>query len=346
MSSSTPGRLHLAVTLALAGALVAGCSGGGGPDVANISPTAVGQDGVAGATRPPANDPAADPALARFYGQHLSWSGCSGGLQCARLTVPVDWAEPGAGTLRLALARRPADGRSIGSLVFNPGGPGVAAIPYLQSASALWGKNILEHYTIVTFDPRGVGESDPVHCLPDSQMDAYVAADATPDTPQEEQQAVTSVRDFAAACERNSGPVLEHMDTLSVVRDMDVLRAALGEKVFTYHGTSYGTFLGAWYAHLFPWRVGRMLLDSAVDPSISSQVYVEGQARGFSRAMRAYVEDCLARAGCPLRGSTDQALGQVGQLVQQADSAPLRTDSSRMLTQSLMVTGIAQALYS
>jgi pimeloyl-ACP methyl ester carboxylesterase len=128
---------------------------------------------------------------------------------------------------------------------------------------------------------------------------------------------------------------------------MDVLRAILGDDVISYQGASYGTYIGAWYAQTFPWRVGRMVLDGAVDPSLTSKQYVAGQAEGFSRAMKAYVEDCQSESDCPLRGSLSDGLAQIGTLVERSDSTPLKTDDpNRPLTQSLMITGIAQALYA
>jgi pimeloyl-ACP methyl ester carboxylesterase len=154
-----------------------------------------------------------------------------------------------------------------------------------------------------------------------------------------------NAENFAAACEKNSGPLLRHVDTISVAKDMDVLRAALGDQTLAYFGASYGTYIGAWYAQLFPWRVGRFVLDGAVDPTLTSAQYIAGQAEGFTRALRAFVSNCQSEKGCPLRGSLLDGLNQVGSLVAAADSKPLSTDSGRELTQNLMITGIAQALY-
>ena len=127
---------------------------------------------------------------------------------------------------------------------------------------------------------------------------------------------------------------MAHLDTISTVHDMDVLRAVLGDKVLTYYGASYGTYLGAWYAQEFPWRVGRLVLDGAVDPSLTSAQYSEGQALGFSRAVRSYVKDCLANDGCPLRGTVDDAYSQLESLLARTDETPLRTSSGRPLTQA------------
>jgi pimeloyl-ACP methyl ester carboxylesterase len=296
---------------------------------------------------PGVTDPATQPAFAQYYQQHVSWSGCGDGYQCARFMVPLDWSKPAGQTISIAATRLPASGSKLGSLVINPGGPGVSGISYAQAARQVFGTSILRNYDIVGFDPRGIGQSDPVACLPNSQLDQYTSEDSTPDTPSELAESVSEVKRFAAACEKNTGPLLEHVDTISAAKDMDVLRAVLGQSTLTYQGASYGTYLGAWYAELFPWRVGRMVLDGAVDPSISAQAYVDGQAAGFYNTLTAYVKDCQTQSSCPLHGSLAQAVAQVGTMVQRDDTNPLRTDdSSRPLTQALMLTGIAQALYA
>jgi pimeloyl-ACP methyl ester carboxylesterase len=328
---------------AVAGILVlAGCSFPGTDEGPDVDPT---QLPVAGSPPAGTKDPAADPALARYYGQRLAWSGCGDDLECASLTVPLDWAKPGGGDVKVALLRRPADGKRIGSLVVNPGGPGVSGKAYAQAADRAFGRPVTSHYDVVGFDPRGVGDSTAITCLPDSQLDGYLAADSTPDSPAELTQIVASTRRFAEACEKNSGALVRHVDTISVVKDMDALRAALGEKTLAFLGASYGTYIGAWYAQLFPWRVGRFVLDGAVDPALTSEQYIAGQAEGFTRALRAFVSDCQSTKGCPLRGNLQDGLSQVGLLVDAADEDPLSTDSGRELTQNLMITGIAQGLY-
>jgi pimeloyl-ACP methyl ester carboxylesterase len=293
-------------------------------------------------------DPATDAKFAAFYRQQVGWSACDDGFECARVKVPLDWAKPGGATIELAVVKLPAEGsRKLGSLLVNPGGPGASGITYAKAARQVFSPEILRNYDVVGWDPRGVGQSDPVECLPDSQLDAYLAADATPDTPAEVASTVADTKRFAQACVAHTGELIKHVDTISTAKDLDVLRAITGDSVLTYHGASYGTYIGAWYAQLFPWRVGRMTLDGAVDPSSSSAQYVAGQAAGFSRALRAFVTDCQSQGDCPLRGTADDGVAQVGTLVSRADSNPLRTeDPKRDLTQSLMVTGIAQALYS
>ena len=292
-------------------------------------------------------DPAKDPAFAAFYGQKPAWSGCGDGLDCTKVTVPVDWAAPSGATFQLAVIRHRATGKKIGSLFTNPGGPGVSGVKDLKERVVPeFGPALQSAFDLVSWDPRGIGGSSPVSCLPNSALDHFFSEDATPDTPAEVSQFVEDQKAFAAACQANTGPLLRHIDTISTAKDMDVLRAIVGDDVFSYVGASNGTFLGAWYAQLFPWRVGRMVLDGVVDPSLTGAQLAEGQAMGFARALQSYVDDCLKNRGCPLKGTRADAYAQLAQLLDRADSAPLRTSGVRPLTQALMTTGITYGLYS
>jgi pimeloyl-ACP methyl ester carboxylesterase len=326
----------LAVLVALAG-----CSSArGGQGVGAPTPPAAG--GVAPAGR---IDPATRPALARFYGQSAAWTTCGDGFQCAKVTAPVDWARPAAGTFRLAVVRLPATGKRLGSLLVNPGGPGVGGASWLRQAARTFDRSLRSAYDLVGWDPRGTGGSAPVSCLDDRRLDAYYATDGTPDDATEVQALLGQQQLFAQACRANTGPLLAHLDTVSTVYDMDVIRAVLGDKVLSYYGASYGTYLGAWYAQEFPWRVGRLVLDGAVDPSLTSAQYAQGQSQGFSRAVRSYVQECLSEDGCPLRGNVDDAIRELQTLLARADTEPLRTASGRVLTQTQMATGLARGMY-
>ena len=329
-----------ALLLALLAGL-SGCSSAlGGQRVGDPTTPSAGSNAPAG--RP---DPATDPALARYYRQSVAWAACGGAFQCAKVTVPVDWKQPEGDTLQLAVLRRPATGTRVGSLLVNPGGPGVGGAEWMKAAAATFGESLQSAFDLVGWDPRGTGASAPVQCLPDAQLDTLYAGDATPDDPGEVTELVRSATEFATACRQHSGPSFAHLDTLSTVRDMDVLRALLGDAVLSYYGASYGTYLGAWYAQEFPWRVGRLVLDGAVDPSLSSAQYADGQAMGFARAVTSYVKDCLAGDGCPLRGTVDDGYAQLRALLDRADAEPLRTSGGRKLTQALMSMGLARGMY-
>jgi pimeloyl-ACP methyl ester carboxylesterase len=332
--------------LAVLATVVAGCSPAGTDSAAPAHPGTAAPAAPAGAGTAAKADPASDPALAEFYGQKPSWHACGSGFQCAMVTVPMDWTRPEGKTLQLAVTRQPATGTRIGSLLFNPGGPGVSGVSYIQAAVGELPKSIRRAYDIVSWDTRGVGGSKPaVVCLPNDKLDAFYAEDATPDTVAEEQALVETTKQYVAACQAHTGELLKYLDTLSTVRDMDVLRAVLGEQVLSYVGASYGTYLGAWYAQTFPWRVGRLVLDGAIDPSLDGAQYAQAQARGFARAVQGFVDDCLAKSGCPLRGSRQDALAQLDRLSMQIDAKPLRTDG-RPLTQALFLTGLLAGMYS
>ncbi|HET9656917.1 MAG TPA: alpha/beta hydrolase [Kineosporiaceae bacterium] len=333
----------LAAVAVTAPLLLGGCVGGSGSGTGPSVPPAVPLPSTASAT----SDPANRPELAKFYGQPLNWSRCGGGFDCAKVTVPVDWAQPDGPTIQLAVKRLPAAGKKIGSMLVNPGGPGVSGLSFVDQARTQFGEHVRDSFDIVGWDPRGVGKSAPINCYSVAQVDKYVAQDATPDTPAEVDALVQAGKDLGAACQRAAGDLLGHIDTLSTVKDMDVLRAVLKDSRLSYYGASYGTFIGAWYAQEFPWRVGRLVLDGAVDPSLTTDQYTEGQAEGFYRGLRAFVADCQKKGSCPLRGSVDDGIKQLGDLIQAADQNPLRTNdkSGRKLTESLFLVGVAMAMY-
>src|SRR5690606_11140762 len=154
-----------------------------------------------------------------------------------------------------------------------------------------------------------------------------------------------TAEELAAACAENTGDLLAHVDTVSAARDLDVLRHVVGSSRLDFLGYSYGTYLGATYAELFPENVGRVVLDGGLDPSLSSADLVRGQAAGFERALRVYAEDCLAGSSCPLTGDVDTAVAQVQNLLQLASHTPLPTGTDRDLPASLMVSGIIIPLY-
>jgi len=287
-------------------------------------------------------------ALRRFYEQKLRWEVCGGPYRCAQLTVPVDYGRPSGPTIQISVIRVPAEGpgERIGSLVVNPGGPGVSGIEYARQASIAITAPVRQRYDIVGFDPRGVGESAPMDCLDDRETDRFLGVDGSPDDEAEKQALIRASRSFADACGRRAAGLLGHVATTNVARDLDVLRAALGERRLYYLGASYGTFIGATYAELFPNRVGRLALDGAVDPAVTGEDAALAQARGFERALSAFVADCLPRRICPLSGSSRQAVQQIRDLLAGIDRAPLRTGESRRLTQPLAVLGMAAALYS
>jgi pimeloyl-ACP methyl ester carboxylesterase len=336
------------VVAALA-AVLAGCSFGGGggrePQPDGGTPSTLPSPPTSGAP----GEPATDPAYRALYSQQPTWQDCGERLECADVTVPVDWQAPDGATLQLAVVRRPADdpGHRIGSLLMNPGGPGASGVDYVADyVDHITSATLRARYDVVGFDPRGVGESEPVDCLSDEQMDRFLAFDADPGTPEGMAALRQEARTFGQGCAADAGALLGHVDTVSAARDMDVLRAVLGDDRLHYLGKSYGTFLGATYAELFPHRVGRLVLDGAIDPALSYDEVSIGQAEGMERALRAYVEDCPNREHCPLRGGVEDGLAQIRSVVDAAEQRPLRTDDpARPLTASLAFYGLVAPLY-
>ncbi|MFC5723517.1 alpha/beta hydrolase [Streptomyces gamaensis] len=289
--------------------------------------------------------------LRPYYAQKLTWRPCpAAGYECATLTAPLDYGSPRAGRdIHLAVSRKRATGparQHLGSLMVNPGGPGGSAIGYLQKyAGTGYPAAVRARYDIVAMDPRGVAGSEPVTCLSDPEMDAYTRVDQTPDDPAEVAELVDAYRKFADGCASRSGRVLGHVSTVEAARDMDILRAALGDGKLSYVGASYGTFLGATYAGLFPGRVGRLVLDGALDPTLDSRQINRDQTAGFQTAFTSFAQDCARHRDCPLGGSAADAGSRLTEFFRQADGHPVPTGTPRSLTESLATTGVISAMY-
>jgi pimeloyl-ACP methyl ester carboxylesterase len=310
--------------------------------------------GCAGGSITAKNSRGAEPvasSLAKFYDQKLDWSGCeASGLTCASATVPIDWAHPSTGTLKLALIRHvTTSAKRVGSLLLNPGGPGGSGYDMVsQSLTNVTDAALRTSFDIVGWDPRGVGRSSPVTCLGNSQMDAFLYGQ--PSAPEGSDAWLASrvplEKAYAAACAKNTGALLGHIDAASNARDMDLLRAVLGDSRLNYLGFSYGTFFGAHYADLFPKNVGRLVLDGPVDPSIAEPVDFTTQMGGFESSFRAYIADCLAGSACPFTGTVDDALAQVRALIATVGSEGLTSADGRTLALGTLGTAISYPLYS
>ncbi|MER7838341.1 alpha/beta hydrolase [Streptomyces sp. NPDC096040] len=336
--------LAAAALLSTAALLVSACSSSG-------SASASASAGAAQLAALPRSTPS---ALAPYYDQKLSWRSCGvPGFQCATMKAPLDYAKPGAGDVRLAVARKKATGKAkpLGSLLVNPGGPGGSAVDYLQQYAGIgYPSEVRARYDMIAMDPRGVARSEPVECLDGPQMDAYTETDVTPDDQRETDELVGEYKKFAEACGAHSAQLLRHVSTADSARDMDILRAVLGDQKLNYVGASYGTFLGATYAGLFPGRVGRMVLDGAMDPSLSARQMNLEQTAGFETAFQSFAKDCAKRTDCPLgaKGSTPtQIADNLSTFFRKLDAHPVPTGDAdgRKLTESLGTTGVIAAMY-
>jgi pimeloyl-ACP methyl ester carboxylesterase len=321
-----------AIGIGTAGLLVSGCSGGGSSPSASATGTA------------------APDGLSSYYAQKLSWRDCGvEGFECTTMKAPRDYDEPDDGDIDLAVSRKKATGPGdrIGSLLVNPGGPGGSAIGYLQGYAALgYPAQVRARYDMVAVDPRGVARSEPVECLTGREMDAYTQVDQTPDDEAEVQKLSRAFEKFAQGCEKRSGEILPYVSTVDTARDMDVLRSLLGDEELHYVGASYGTFLGATYADLFPERAGRLVLDGAMDPSLRAVDMNRDQTAGFERAFQSFAADCVEQPDCPLgTTSTADAATALKQLFQDLDAEPIPTGDDRRLGESLATTGVIAAMY-
>ncbi len=306
----------------------------------------------------PGNSPAIPEGLEAFYNQEVSWYPCgdTGGMEkteeqgkfsCGMVTVPMDYNNPDGTTIQIAVKKRAADGESRGSLFINPGGPGGSGISLVEGAEQSFSKELLAGYDVVGFDPRGVGSSTAIKC-----GDATLGMEASKEKPQPGEafetwaaHYLTKVREAREQCEAHSEPgLLDHVNTVSVAKDLDVLRAISGEKSLNYLGFSYGTELGYTYAELFPKNAGRLVLDGAVDSTISHQDFDLDRAEAFENALHSYVQACLeGKAGdnCPLTGDVEQGVQQIHDLIASANASPMATSDP-----DVKITGaqLAQAI--
>jgi pimeloyl-ACP methyl ester carboxylesterase len=267
-------------------------------------------------------------------------------FSCATVRVPQDWARPARGTFDLALirARFTEQGNRTGSLLVNPGGPGASGFETAVYLSYGLPAAVARRFDLVGFDPRGVGRSTEVSCIPDRTKDELAAADPDPVTAASFRAQLDVLRRAAAGCGRRYGARLGLFDTEQTARDLDAIRAAVGDPKTTYLGYSYGTLLGAVYAQLFPRRVRALVLDGAVDPTASPVESSRGQAAGFERAFDDFAADCRSRgSACPIG---PDARATVNRVLAAVRARPPRARDGREVTAGYVLTGIVASLYS
>ncbi len=270
------------------------------------------------------------------------------GAECGRIAVPIDYDRPDGDVANLAIIRFPATGARIGSLVINPGGPGEsgveAAINMLDSLPA----QVRERFDFVGFDPRGVASSTPaLWCNSDADNDRLRADPEVDYSPAGVEHIEKETKAFVERCVAKMGTeFLARVGTVDVARDLDAIRAALGDDKLTYLGYSYGTRIGAAYAEAFPHNVRAMILDGAVDPNDDPVEADIKQATAFQKAFDDYAADCAKDADCPLGTDPAKSVEVYRNMVDPLVQNPARTKDRRGLSYSDAIVGTIMSLYS
>ena len=291
------------------------------------------------------------PATAQeFYAQTATWKTCAAEIECADVYAPLDWQNVGSeGAISLRLTRHVATGADrLGSLFVNPGGPGASGAEFVaQSVDRASSKALQESYDIIGWDPRGVGDSTAIECYDPAGMDEYIFGlpKNTPRTDAWITEMRESTANYGAACEEQSGELLANVDTINTAHDLDMLRSVVGDNKLNYIGYSYGTLIGAYYAELYPKRVGRVVLDGVVDPTATMFDTVLFQTKGFEQSLRNYLAWCLDQNDCPFTSTVDDAAKSIAQLLAKVEANPLRGEDGRMLGTGTLITAIIYPLY-
>ncbi|MEI6621409.1 MAG: alpha/beta hydrolase [Actinomycetes bacterium] len=311
-----------------------------GTVLAGSVPAVAGRPPIPGSTSPVASGAAADVTsatprgdirdpLARFYTQTVTWAACGQGAECAKIRVPLSYSKPQGKTILFALARRVTAGTNAPYLFFDPGGPGGSGTDFITSQSNFdvllnpSSPPVRSAYNFVGFDPRGVNRSTRLTCLTQAQTMALAVGELPVTRAQVRARAALS-GSISRGCERRARILTANIGTATVARDLEIARIVLRQPQLNYYGVSYGTYIGAMYAHLFPGRVGRLLLDAVVPPTGSVASFSRQQAVGFQSALRDWATGCPTRVSCPYKsGTVDQAISKLTALIAKLSTNPL-----------------------
>lgn len=272
----------------------------------------------------------------------------NGRVEIGTLTVPMDYSDPSKGTFDLDIARHLAmkPSERIGSLLINPGGPGESGTDFALFAEQNFGQAVLDHFDIVAWDPRGTGQTTPHIDCTDDYDHFFATGDITPDDPAKRQQLVDLAKEFATACVTKNGALMQYVGTNNSARDMDSIRAALGEAKISYLGFSYGSELGATWATLFPSTVRAAVLDGAVDPTAGEQAKSLQQDKGFEDSLTTFLSQCSADSACPFQNGGDAA-SAFDRLMRSIDDSALSSAGGRpAVNLEVALAGVGQAMYS
>jgi len=279
---------------------------------------------------------------------HITWQPNADNprVETGHLRVPADYQHPSQGTFDLYVVRHLADpSQRIGSLLVNPGGPGFGGTDLAVQAEGIYSRTLVDHFDIVAWDPRGTGESAPaIDCISDYDH-FFNTSDITPDTPAEHQQIVDLAKEFAGDCVKKN-PMMGFTGTNNSARDMDRIRAALGEDRISYFGFSYGSELGATWVTLFPHTVRAAVLDGAVDPTADLIDSNLQQSAGFEHSLTTFLAKCSADTSCVFHND-GRAEAAFDALMLQIDDHPMKVAGNRPpVTRGVALNAVGQAMYS
>ncbi len=279
---------------------------------------------------------------AEFTPDPIRWERCSLG-ECAEVQVPLDYARPDGPMIKLAVARAPATGQRIGALFVNPGGPGATALDFASGLARVLPRRVTDRFDIVGVDPRGAGSSNPLSCGID--IAELYSVDPTIETAEDRAALLEVSKDYIDDCTIKYGDVLPFVGTREVARDLDSVRAAMGDEQLSYLGFSYGTAIGQVYADLFPDRVRSMILDGVVELGPTGLQLAAEQAAGFETALARFIAFCDGAEGCEISGNAQGAVERVLALAEEPGGiAADRAD--RPAGPGEAILGISLALYS
>lgn len=282
--------------------------------------------------------------MEEFYDQEVDWSACEEDLHCGSVEVPRNYDDPTGDTITIEFVADTLEDQPF--LVMNPGGPGSSGYELVaDQANALFSSRLREEYNIIGFDPRGVARSEPLECMDDSEYDDWNQqtgeAGFETDLDVDDEELV----EIVAQCQERSGDIIEHIDTISSARDMDIMRAAVGEDQLHYFGMSYGTKLGLTYAEMFPEEVGRWVLDGVMDVTISLAGIAEDQAVGFERQLWDFAEWCAEQEECPISGDAQDVFDGIAELTDEIREAPVAASDGRQITANTIFGGLSTTMY-
>jgi pimeloyl-ACP methyl ester carboxylesterase len=269
----------------------------------------------------------------------IAWKPCEGSFECGTLTVPLDYGDPSGETIDLAVVRRPATNaaKRVGSVMVNPGGPGGSGVEFVKSGAV--GRGLNQSFDIVSWDPRGVGQSSPVVC--NAGATAFRDLDWSPDDDAETEALDDAARAIADDCKKKAGDLLFHIATDDTARDLDRLRRAVGDEKLSFLGFSYGTYIGERYAELFPTHVRAMVLDGVVDPTATLDELLLGQTEALEKQVNELFAECDARRSCPV----DDPAAAYDELAAQVEKKPIGVGAHKLGPTALAFAAVS-ASYS